>query len=80
MKYLGLELLPSLGDSAYLWLDTPEKITQLEDEAKLIRDNINLVLQALGPGLVHELEKTYLPNLFNAVAVARSVNGEITIG
>jgi hypothetical protein len=80
MKALGLELLPSLGDGAYLVLDTPEQIAQLEHEAELIRDNIDKVLQALGPDLVYSLERTYLRNLFNAVTVARSVDGEISIG
>ena|SRR5258708_4215248 len=79
MKELGLELLPSLGEGAYLVLRTPEQITQLAHEAELMRDNIDKIREALGPDMVFTLERTYLRNLFNAVKVARSVGGEISV-
>lgn len=80
MKALGLELLPSLGDGAYLVIKTPDDITRLENEAHLIRANLNKLREVLGPDKANELEKTYLPNIINAIAVARSAGGEITIG
>ena len=80
MTRLGLKLLAGLSQGGYLLLKTPEEIAQLEHEAIVIRDNMDLVRQALPPHIVDALEQKYLPNLFNAVTLAQSVHGEISIG
>ncbi|MFN8420197.1 MAG: hypothetical protein U0528_13295 [Anaerolineae bacterium] len=77
MTALGLELLPALGDG-YIYVGR-EQIDQLEHEVEVIRDNLDKIRQVLDPGIIYSLENIYLRNLFNAVSIARSVGGWITI-
>ena len=83
LRQLGLEILPELGEGAWLNIGG-EELDQLEREANLILENTGTILEHTnytdgrltgGKTIVEE----YATNLLEAVKKARAVNGYVSV-
>jgi hypothetical protein len=72
-----LVLLPTLGDGAWLQI-TGDDLGQLEHEAQLILQNIDLIHKETNYGEKSSIQQ-YGRNLVSAVSKAREVNGVVSI-
>lgn len=78
MKNLGLTLLPSIAGEVSWLVVEGEEIHQLEQEAKTILQNSELIAQETIGDCVR-VEK-YANNVLNAIRVAREIDGGVSIG
>lgn len=77
MVELGLKLLPSLGERAWLVVEHDE-LDNLEQEAHLILQNMHLIAQRTGVDLPHV--EGYAQNILHSIGIARTVIGGVSIG
>ncbi|MCB9461535.1 MAG: hypothetical protein H6670_17910 [Anaerolineaceae bacterium] len=76
MSRLGLEILPSLK-SGDLVVNTPEALSRLKQEAKIIQENLVIIMQE-----TNVTEQTVIgstSNIIEAVELAEANNGFVTI-
>lgn len=77
MHTLGLAMLPTLGERAWLIVEN-EDLDVLENEAQIIMNNIQLISKLTQ---VDEYDvRKYADNLVHSIRIARELGGGIEIG